>query len=990
VRERLYFRLPIEDEAWHARRFAHHRYMLDRLPSRYCMEAIYSKTTGELEVAFSRALIEEGEPGGEPERLPGDKARVAVLLTKLYSLVDAQLPPDCGYTVIAEDGRILIDSDKTRILRENLFEETEDPEPLHAMAQTDAEGHLTIDHKLTRQETYVAPLSGTPWTLIVSGGRESVHVTLVESLSLSLLLFIAYVIVLGILIALLANSRKRVQTLDETAWYWPDPAKRRTYIQLSLSLAVLVIGWVVLIFSGSPERAAMFALVGIALSLSMVYYQLRRPAGTPELPKPSSLFVLLLLLFYATVLFQLYYSSAFSPWTVLVLLALFLIAFSGALDRFYLLTLFLPCFLAGWWLIIMHDWVDVTVGFLTTVALALIGYRSAWRERLIDVLQEVTDNASGPRARVTKSYCVCLLMLLICCAALPPMAFFNLARSECEEALVANSQMQFTQAFRARIARLRDSLPHLPERRWQGLVSLPPFETDEATDEATGEDTDEATDEAAEDTTDSEGSRPFGRGGLYSGGEMKQTDAVDNKRTIRQLLVGRVSGNLPGFFPLTHMVRALAKRSEDRARYPWYRTGDHLVYDWNLENETLAGDAYLLTPLTHRKTPRLLIYLLVFGIVLWLLIRSAVRHVFVTDLEPPVLMDSTGMGERYRMILRRAPEEPLEDAVIISQGHLTGFDPERQRIGELVAMEQGQNRVVFTDMHASLADRVTAERLIELLEYLIEKEIPVDIYSDVEPLYALTVKSHDVFRGDSAYHPNLLRWAALLEYFTKEREETGPGVIEARRKSYLTNLRHLRHEGSGELARWIAIECAGDRYLESLGKKLFVRKESEKLTREEIIDQIGFLAEPYYRRVWSLCSTDEKMVIYTTAQDGFANWQHETLLRRIMRRGLMHASGDLRLMNESFRRFAITAELPETFQRWEAQVGKSLWSRMSRPLNLALALLAAFLLVTQQEIFAQTIAAVTALTAGTPAILNYLGSMIARRGASRDQAAADT
>ena len=142
---------------------------------------------------------------------------------------------------------------------------------------------------------------------------------------------------------------------------------------------------------------------------------------------------------------------------------------------------------------------------------------------------------------------------------------------------------------------------------------------------------------------------------------------------------------------------------------------------------------------------------------------------------------------------------------------------------------------------------------------------------------------------------------------------------------------------------------------------------------DEVVESMLDLAQAHYRRIWVSCSTEEKILLYRIAKEGFVNRRVEEILRPLQRRGLVFTDPNCRIMNESFRRFILTAERPEAMLEWEQRGGESAWARMRAPIMIGLILVAAFFFATQREAFDNSLGFFAALTAGAPALIKILG-----------------
>ena len=196
-------------------------------------------------------------------------------------------------------------------------------------------------------------------------------------------------------------------------------------------------------------------------------------------------------------------------------------------------------------------------------------------------------------------------------------------------------------------------------------------------------------------------------------------------------------------------------------------------------------------------------------------------------------------------------------------------------------------------------------------------------------------------------------------------------------------VRHHADGGSGELKnefeaalsavadgrRRAALEkeCGPTAYLQRLCMELLRRQEWQKLTADQLIDNIGGQAQGYYRALWFSCAKDEKFVLYHLAADGFVDSKNPEVYE-LLQKGVLVMDPDPELMNESFRRFVVSeGSRPEYLAIWKQEERKSSWHALQGPLWIILIAVAVFFYTTQREVFQSTTALVAALTAAIPA-----------------------
>jgi len=231
-------------------------------------ELVQSRTNGQTTFVVAIPL---SKPGG------GKSPDVALITTRLLSMIRPVVPPGFGFAVINPDGLVLLAADARRNLAENLFQECDDDRRLRAAVDARRAEHLDVRYYGEGHRFYVLPLRDTPWTVVVFRNKSTLR-----SLSLGLsvvwaVMFALYVA--GYLIAaLVANLLWRGYRAD---WLWPQRALSPSYaIATGLLLLITAVGF------GSVDRddtlAALTTLVTVpVLAVAIVYRLLTasRPAG---------------------------------------------------------------------------------------------------------------------------------------------------------------------------------------------------------------------------------------------------------------------------------------------------------------------------------------------------------------------------------------------------------------------------------------------------------------------------------------------------------------------------------------------------------------------------------------------------------------------------------------------------------------------------------------------------------------------------------------
>ncbi|HEU5406316.1 MAG TPA: hypothetical protein VFU48_01010, partial [Nitrospira sp.] len=114
-------------------------------------------------------------------------------------------------------------------------------------------------------------------------------------------------------------------------------------------------------------------------------------------------------------------------------------------------------------------------------------------------------------------------------------------------------------------------------------------------------------------------------------------------------------------------------------------------------------------------------------------------------------------------------------------------------------------------------------------------------------------------------------------------------------------------------------------------------------------------AREYYVQIWEKCTESQRRSLFNLARDGFLHTRNPDIVP-LLESGLIVAELTLRPMNESFRRFVIRAGLEERLDEDIAQARTGTWFQVWRPIGLGLVLVMVFLVLTQEQYRAITLA----------------------------------
>jgi len=127
------------------------------------------------------------------------------------------------------------------------------------------------------------------------------------------------------------------------------------------------------------------------------------------------------------------------------------------------------------------------------------------------------------------------------------------------------------------------------------------------------------------------------------------------------------------------------------------------------------------------------------------------------------------------------------------------------------------------------------------------------------------------------------------------------------------------------------------------------------IAKERLVRELLERATKQYMEIWEKCTESQRRSLFNLARDGFLHTRNPDI-DPLLKKGLIVGDLNLRLMNRSFRRFVITMGLKERLDEDLAQARTSTWSRVGKPIGAGLLLVMVFLVLTQEQYRAITLA----------------------------------
>ncbi len=269
---------------------------------------------------------------------------------------------------------------------------------------------------------------------------------------------------------------------------------------------------------------------------------------------------------------------------------------------------------------------------------------------------------------------------------------------------------------------------------------------------------------------------------------------------------------------------------------------------------------------------------------------------------------------------------------------------------------------------------------LRLLEGLLLYGRAVVVSSAVEPSnFCFRAGGGKDFTGEGGAENNPMdRWSAVIKSFVKvyiEDTEVPEDFLKEISPEQMKILSDERDKGMRKcltnLFHIINRECEPRAYLRNIGKEITKQLTFKQCTPRQIVQQISDRACTYYHAIWALCSRDEKLTLFYLVQDKFLSFKNHDI-QRLMRRGLIVRDPNLRLMNESFRRFVLSESHPDQVVAWRKGASSN-WGILKGPLLLGLVGVVLFIFITQREVFNSTTALLTTFTGMLPVFFKLIG-----------------
>jgi len=409
-----------------------------------------------------------------------------------------------------------------------------------------------------------------------------------------------------------------------------------------------------------------------------------------------------------------------------------------------------------------------------------------------------------------------------------------------------------------------------------------------------------------------------------------------------------------------------------------------LHLDKNTDNETEWPWRHVNTLVPHFEVPGpgwLALFIAAF-FPFFVFVRFIVRKVFLLDVYKPNSRPlqaflSEPIDQNFFVVVDAlfAEKRPL--------GHSNVYLNDLRQLANSPEWEHNAAKLVpdnatvlaLDNFDYRLDDPEINEQKLSLLEKLLEKNKTLMIFSEAEPS-KYSFKNGGNGNGDL---DDTGRWARVMSrFFTQYAEDTGDPqafadrIKEERERILKTDLKGRSEKEINELIDTLTAECEPKGPLQQIGLQILTQKSFVTLNREHLLHRIVNQAQPYYNHLWNSCSTAEKLTLFHLGKDRLLS-HRDPDLERLLRTELIVRDGDVHLLNDSFRQFVTSPEKMEFVGELEERTKRiSPWHTLKIPILVVLVAITVFLFVTQRELYASSLAIVTAITTIIPAFFKVL------------------
>ncbi|MBN2012140.1 cache domain-containing protein [candidate division KSB1 bacterium] len=923
VSKREYFQKIAMDQGWY---WPDKSLISNR--QQYWIEPIYSWTTGENEAIIS--IPSTFRP------MPGDNIVMAALVFRPLSVINTVIPEGFGYCVIDENGNTLFHSDARRNLRENFLRECNYKRLLQGAIFGRESTLIDLNYSGTELRVFVQPIADTKWSLVTFRHKDFMRSTNLETLTVSLSLFILFVLSLLLMLGIFRILFPQYN-ID---WFWPHVELVGSYYQLTMLYGILSLLYLVAIFQTSPTQMLVITMIIPNFVILLTYIKLKLDQQISENPAVDSIrfrfhavrwrgtkaYVLLGALILLPIIFHALIKHTSWPLAAGQSLGLLVVTWAVlSLPTYHRLHRFIAFSYRAWYMTALV-FLLVLVSVLPSIALFHIVSNQESRLMLKNVQYDLGKQLESRQERIRKN-----LQAIAFSTAKETTVMKD--RTRIRGALDMYYQFFFNTHLDSMKAADYDAfIMKQPEddllRTFRNLESLVRFSYDSVSIQTRA-----LMDHKADDNRwESAISSPSGLHFLY---RAKTGAILHVSSRIPSTIFTRKPYWIIGFIVLIIIVLVVIRGIANRIIFLDFYQPDfyqpHYMVVKDLQTYLFDRNLLLITPPIAGKSDLLLS-------------RDDIKVISLTRESP-----KKDWADHYNF--NKLPDDPKQAIV------LDHFD------FELDNSELNHQRVQF----------------LEKLIYEHRRTVVLISTVDLNYYFSSDPDNYERLHPDANQPDDWIRWSRILSRFEKiyvedignqvEHQKTVEAFI-AKATENSSSLPAAEQQSRKQLYELFERECKPNSNMQQVGREIVNQLDIARLDPEQLIHEIMQRAKSYFQVLWGTCSRDERLALIHLAEDGLVTSTNAPVVRRLLQRNLVFLDTTVKLMNESFRRFILsTYRLKDV----EPEGQESSWNTLKRPLVFILIVMLTFLFFTQQEFLNDSIALVSAITALLPAIVRIIG-----------------
>lgn len=972
LKERQYYKEIINQTAWKR----------PKDKKEFYIQSIQSWDKGEKSCVLSIKSSKAGMNGGPV---------VVGIQKQLNSLFYSILPTGYKFQVTDETGLVLFHSDEQRNLQENLLAECEHNAGLTAAMISNTALFTDIEYKHYKNRSYIKPLNGVPWYLVVSYDKRysSIPLSLIVAYTLISCIFIACTLCILFIITTKISRRPSRLAKSKLNINWLRP-KQENHGIYSKAVRINIVTIILLVLYNLHEEVISYQsftifLITITLLYTSLYYKFLKKVR-PDLSVYLCLSIAAIILFiqwflYEITIFEIIYLSIF---LALLYLSVFTDILFGAKSK-------------------------VETNAMT---------------RLID----------GPTFR--ESYTKMLFTFLLICAVLPATFLFSKLYQEEQLIWKKHALFELNKKVLAREKALHQKYQiYTTSEKGQKLKSrlVEAWQGKGAYYKAAGLELKEC---ITPDCFINEPTKntPWSYASLIKNGRSDHylLSVFQKARPNITGLVTETNGFLynQGYnAKWSHVYQEVTERSFQHSvkKNRMHIHINNQPFSTNAIN--VASPVPSLLDGTHNIANLILIFLILFFLYfIYLAISYILKTYFSWNLftlsETLVLSDDEYIKNNHETCTSRvffvtspySHKKALEDFTPLDFTQIDDPDVLDIIYKELKGLDES-TKVLLQNFSYNPQSTEAWNKKLTLLEKLVASTHKIAIQSNFRPLQIYEVYENRIHKTEQAIlksgsnneqvSPRIVdelnealdRWKDILSTFHKiyltptkgesQNETAEPGTI----KSKLECLLNSEKDAWPEYFSWIPeyktilfkyATCQLQKHQQQNKpgpKSLQTPKEEVDPAwineiKEEIILKIQSMAQSFYFSLWNNCSMEEKYVLYDLAKDGFINPKARNQLYLLMEKGLIYQdeSDQLHIRNKSFRNFILTNIKKSEAVEIEKQVAQTgTYSIMKASVIVIAVASVGFIAFTNQGHLQNLVALLTGLAAIIPTVLRMGG-----------------